>query len=182
MAASRARLIAYDLRSERIKVSKLPDGFEASFSIDGRSFSSIHLTELIVKNETSAPLTDDSFLSQPSVKPGDTIICVARKVSGIDDSRASIELDENGDLKISNIMIPIDSSATFEIISVSPIDQSFFCVHSSARAIQRDYGWPFRSKEFLLYGPILAFIPYVLLIVFARIFLDARRLILISCL
>jgi hypothetical protein len=67
-AVSRPRLIAYDFRSSHVSLPKLPQGFEICFTYDGKTFPSTHKTELIIKNETDAPLVDSSFLNTPTIQ------------------------------------------------------------------------------------------------------------------
>jgi hypothetical protein len=159
---SRPRRIAYDFRSNHIALPILPNGFEISYNYDGQSFPSIHKTEVIIKNETEAPLIDGSFLSVPIIHAGESKICVARKIDGIDDSRAEIKITKGGEVQITDLMIPIDSSLTVEIVSVAPIDQVLRCVHKDAKTIKRNYGWWPRSKDFLISGPFLVILPTLL--------------------
>ncbi len=154
--SNRPKVIAYDFRSERISSPKLPRDFGVLFRYDGKEYETIHKTEIIIKNETGSPLTPEAFLSPPVVKVGSAEICAVRKILEIDDSRGVPVLKNPGEVSFSDLMIPIDSSATFEIISVAPIDQSFQGIHRDSKTIKRNYGWPPRSKHFLYGGPILA--------------------------
>lgn len=164
LVSSKPRLIAYDIRSERMSNPNLPADFSVCFCHEGRSFPSIHKAELIIKNETGSPLTDESFLSQPVLKTGSVTVCTARRVHGIDDSRGKIELSGTGELWIGDLMVPIDSSITFEVISVDPIDQSFHCLHKDARCLRRNYASFARLKESLFIIPVASqFLAIVLL-------------------
>lgn len=157
------RKVVYDFRSSKFSAPKLPADFEVFYSHHGQNFPSIHKTEIIIKNETDLPLTDTSFLSAPKLNLGSSTVCAARKIEGIDDSRAKILMEEGGELKLVDLMIPIDSSVTVEIISVTPVDQLFHCVHSNARTVQRNYGSYLRSRDFLISAPLLVFIFSLLL-------------------
>lgn len=164
--ASRPRLIAYDFRSVRINPPKLPEDFEVSFKFEGNEYPTIHKTEIIIKNETTAPLTKESFISPPVIKAGPSQICVVRKVSGIDDSRGNALFTSSGEITFDDLMVPIDSSATFEIVSVSPIDQIFHCIHKDSKAVKRNYGWAPRAKLFPLGGAVLSLLPALLVMLF----------------
>jgi hypothetical protein len=73
--SARPKRIAHDFRSELILAPKTPLGFEVCFQHDGKSYSTIHKTELLIKNETQSPLTDESFLTPPTLDIGSAELC-----------------------------------------------------------------------------------------------------------
>jgi hypothetical protein len=90
-------------------------------------------------------------------------------VNGIDDSRATVKIAKGGELQIADLMIPIESSVTIEVISVTPVDQKLYCVHAEFKTVRRNYGWWPRSREFLISGPIFVMLPTLLLYSIARL-------------
>lgn len=155
--SSRQKLIAYDFRSQHKDKMRLPKGFDINITLGKKSFSSLYVVELIIKNESEAPLTDDSFVSAPEMNLKQGVIVDARKIQDIDDSRGSIGLNEEkgNALIISDLMVPIDSSITFEIFSDAPIDQEILLVHKNVRVKRRKYRSMKRHTAFYFFGPLI---------------------------
>lgn len=156
IVSTKPRLLAFDFRGQRFNAPKLPEDFTILYMHDGKNFKSLHRTEIIIKNETGLPITDDTFLSPPMIEIGETSVCAARQVSGIDDSRGAIKVGDQGKLILHGLMVPIDSSITFEIVSEDPINQTFQCIHRDARCIRRNYANFTRVKSSLIVAPIIA--------------------------
>lgn len=163
--SQRPKRLIYDFRSSNFSKPRLPSDFEVAFHLGDKTFENIYLTELILKNETRAPITDDSFLHSPRLPLGkENVFCRALKVESIDDSRASVRfVEKDSALELFDLMIPIDSSATIEIITESPIDQKIISVHKSAKLERRNYGTIRRSVSFYFFVPFGLFLVSLLL-------------------
>lgn len=160
LLSQRPKRLIFDFRSSNISKPNLPNDFEVKFQLGDKSFARIHLTEVILKNETGAPLTDDSFLHLPRIPIGkENALCRAIKIDSIDDSRASMRFNEKElTVDLFDLMIPIDSSATIELITAQPIDQKIMSVHKSAKLERRNYGTIRRSVHFYFFVPFGLFI------------------------
>jgi hypothetical protein len=160
LLSQKPKRLIFDFRSSNIPKPKVPSDFEIAFHLGSKSFSNIYLTELILKNETGAPLTDESFLHLPKVLLGkENVLCRTAKVESIDDSRASVRFVEKDlALELFDLMIPIDSSATIEIVTEQPIDQKITSVHRFAKFEHRDYGTVRRSLAFYYFLPFSLFL------------------------
>lgn len=158
--SQRPKRLIYDFRSSNFSKPKLPSDFEVAFHLGDKTFENIYLTELILKNETGAPLTDESLLHSPKLSLGkENVLCRVIKVESIDDSRASVRFVEKDlTLEILDLMIPIDSSATIEIITERPIDQKIITVHKLAKLERRNYGAVRRSIHFYFLVPFGLFL------------------------
>jgi hypothetical protein len=123
--SNKPKRLLYDFRSWSPSKVRVPEEFETRYRLAGNDFGSIHITECIIKNETGAPITDTSFLHLPKILLGNNnSICRVRRLLGLEDSRANFRSkDDSSEIEIYDIMIPIESTLTIEIVSVEPIEK-----------------------------------------------------------
>jgi hypothetical protein len=152
----RPKLIAYDFRSYQVKKVNVPDGVKVEYEFRDVRVPSMHITEVIIKNESGSPVSDSSFLTSPSIQiDTENVLAFARQVTGIDESFGELSLNAaDGKLRLTNLTIPIDSSVTFEVATEKPIDQSLSCVHKDVKVNRRNYGLLRRSVIMYFFAPV----------------------------
>lgn len=155
----RPKLVLYDFRSYQAKQRNVPSEVSVAYEFEQIRVASLHITELIIKNESGSPISDSSFLTIPSlgIEEGNTIV-FSRQIKGIDESFGEISRAESGEkLNLTDLTVPIDSSITFEFATEKPIDHRLICVHKDVKVKRRNYGVIRRSVFMYYIFPLIFF-------------------------